>query len=144
MKIVKELLSSEKKEDHYRSVFDATTDGLIISDLKTGRVLEANPAACVMNGYARAEFIGLLPAAFIHSSSRKVFRKSLQAFRSGSLFDTCLLHVRRDGSTFHAEWRGTANPFQDQPCHLSVVRDASQRIQAEQRLYQHIQDRARA
>ncbi len=100
--------SFEDKEGPYRSIFDSTTDGLIITDLETGRVLEANPAACAMHGYACAEFIGLLPAAFIHPDSQKVFSKFLREFRSGGVFDTRVLHVRRDGSTFHAEWRGTA------------------------------------
>jgi PAS domain S-box-containing protein len=144
MKIVRELPSSEKKEDHYRSVFETTTDGLIISDFITGRVLQANPAACAMHAYARAEFIGLLPAAFIHSNSQKVFSKSLQTFRSGILFTTRVLHVCRDGSTYYAEWRGTAFTFQAQPCLLSVVWYVSQRILAEQRLHQRIEARTRA
>jgi len=126
-------------EQLYWNIFEATPDGLIISDLKTGRVLEANPAACAMHGYVHTEFIGLLPAAFIHPDSQKVFSKFLREYRSGSLFDTRALHVRRDDSTFHAEWRGTAFTFQDQPCLLSVVRDVSQRIQAEQRLHQRIE-----
>ncbi len=91
----------------YWDIFKTTTDGLIISDLKTGRVFEANPAVCAMHGYAHTEFVGRLPAAFIHPDSQKVFSKSLQSFRSGSMFDTRVLHIRRDGSTFYAEWRGT-------------------------------------
>ena len=35
------LLSSEEKESQYRSVFEATNDGLIINDLKSGLVVEA-------------------------------------------------------------------------------------------------------
>jgi PAS domain S-box-containing protein len=127
----------------YWNIFETATDGLIISDLKTGRVLEANPAACAMHGYARTEFIGLLPAEFIHPDSQKIFNKSLGEFRSGAAFDTRVLHVRPDSSSFHAEWRGTAFTYQGQPSLLSVVRDVSQRIQAEQRLHQRIEDRTR-
>src|SRR5271157_3675527 len=47
------------KEWLYRSIFDAANDGLIITDLETGLVVEANPAACMMHGYSREEFIGL-------------------------------------------------------------------------------------
>jgi hypothetical protein len=57
------------------------------------------------------------------------------------LFDTRVLHVRRDGSTFYAEWRGTAFTFQGQPCLLSIARDVSRRIQAEQHLHQRIETR---
>jgi len=130
-------------EQLYWNIFKITTDGVIINDLKTGRVLEANPAACAMHGYARAEFIGLLPAAFIHPDSQKVFSKFLREFRSGSAFDTRVMHLRRDGSPFHAEWRGAAFTWQGQPCLLGTVRDISQRIQAEQRLHQRIKTRTR-
>jgi PAS domain S-box-containing protein len=34
--------------------------------LKTGLVVEANPAACTMHGYTREEFIGMHPTRFIH------------------------------------------------------------------------------
>src|SRR5215210_2175748 len=64
---------SEEKEWLYRSIFDAANDGLIINDLETGLVVEANPAACMMHGYTRAEFIGLQLRAFIHPDSQHVF-----------------------------------------------------------------------
>ena len=48
-------------EQPYWNIFESATDGLIINDLKTGRVIMANPAACAMHGYACAEFTGLLP-----------------------------------------------------------------------------------
>ena len=58
------------KEWQYRSIFDAAADGLIINDLETGCVVEANPAACLMHGYTREEFIGLQLTAFIHPDSQ--------------------------------------------------------------------------
>ena len=135
--------SFEDEEGPYRSIFDATTDGLIVTDLETGRVLEANPAACAMHGYACAEFIGLLPQTFIHPDSQRVFGKFLGEFPSGGIFDTRVLHIRRDGGTFHAEWRGTAFSYKKKPCLLGVVRDVNKRIQTEQRLQQRIENHLR-
>jgi two-component system nitrate/nitrite sensor histidine kinase NarX len=51
--------------------------------------------------------------------------------------------VCQDGSTFHAEWRGNAFSFHGRPCLLSIVRDVSDRVQAEQLLNQHIEIRTR-
>jgi PAS domain S-box-containing protein len=133
----------ELMENQYRNIFDSATDGLIITDLEKGRVLEANPTACSMHGCTRAEFIGLLPAAFIHPDSRKAFSKFLRTFRSGTVDDTRVVHVRCDGTTFHAEWRGTAFTYQDKPCLLGAIRDVSQRIQAEQHLHQRVKARTR-
>ena len=59
-------VSKEDQEQQYRTIFEAATDGMIISDVETGRVVDANPAAIVMHGYTREEFIGLHLTAYIH------------------------------------------------------------------------------
>ena len=130
-------------ERQYRSIFDSATDGLILIDLESGRVVEANPAACAMHGCTREEFIGFLPEAFIHTDSQPIFQKYLFSFRSGGMFDTMAEHICRDGSLFHAEWRGTAFSFHDRPCLLGVLRDASKRIQAEEYLKEQVETRTR-
>ncbi|MBE3067205.1 MAG: PAS domain S-box protein [Chloroflexi bacterium] len=130
-------------EEEYRNIFETASDGVLITDLETGSVLDANPAAAELYGYSREEFIGLLPAAFIHPDGQNVFRNYLQAFRSGVVFDPRVLHVRRDGSTFNAELRGTAFTYQGRPCLLGVVRDVSRRIQADQRLHQRVKTHTR-
>jgi two-component system nitrate/nitrite sensor histidine kinase NarX len=132
---------TEEKEWQYRSIFDTTTDGLIITDLETGFVVEANPAACRMHGYTREEFIGLELTAFIHPDSQHGFSEVIRAFQSDGVFDTRTLHVCRDGSTFYAEWRGTAFTYQGRPCLLGILRDVSERIQAEQLLRQGVETR---
>jgi PAS domain S-box-containing protein len=92
--------SAEEKEGQYREIFEAASDGLLISDLESGLVVEANPAACLMHGYTREEFIGLQLTACIHPDSQYVFSESIQVFRSDGVFDIQSLDVRRDGSTF--------------------------------------------
>ncbi|HSQ40595.1 MAG TPA: PAS domain S-box protein [Anaerolineales bacterium] len=139
-KVSKQSLS-EEKEWQYRSIFDAANDGLIINDLETGLVVEANPAACLMHGYTREEFIGLQLTTFIHTNSQHVFSEYIQAFQSEIVFDPLVLHVRRDGSTFYAEWRGMAFTYQGRACLLGIVRNVSKRILAEQELRQRVETR---
>lgn len=127
---------AEEKERRYRSIFEAASDGLIIYDLETDRIVEANSAAGALHGYAREAFIGLHPSAFIHPGSLRLFTESIQAVQSGGVFEARMVHLRRDGSTFHVEVRGTAFTDQDRPCVVSVVRDVSQRVEAEQLLQQ--------
>ncbi len=133
--------SSEENEQPYRSIFDSASDGLIITDLETGLVLEVNPAACKMHGYTREEFVGLQQTAFIHPESQHGFSQHLRVFQADGVFDTRTQHVCQDGSTFYAEWRGTAFIYQGRPCLLGVVRDVSKRIQAEQNLQQRAETR---
>jgi len=125
----------EEREQQYRSIFEAAVDGLIVYDLETDLVVEANLAAYLMHGYAREEFIGLLVASFIHPDSQPIFHQYIRAFQSDSVFSTQIQHMRRDGSTFYAEWRGTVFEYQGRPCLLGIIRDITDRIQAEQNLH---------
>ena len=59
-------LSTEDKEQPYRIIFEAASDGMIISDVETGSIVDANPAAIAMHGYTRDEFIGLHLTTYIH------------------------------------------------------------------------------
>jgi two-component system nitrate/nitrite sensor histidine kinase NarX len=125
----------------YQRIFEAANDGLIISDLETGIVVEANPAACRMHGCQPKEFIGMQLADFIHPDSRHGFKKYIQACQAEGGFDLRTLELRADGSTFYAEWCGTLITDPGQPCFLGVVRNVSERIQAEQLLHQSVETR---
>jgi PAS domain S-box-containing protein len=131
------------EERHYQSIFEAASDGLIIHDVETGCVVEANPAAAGMHGYPREEFIDLPPTTFIHPDSQHLFREYVQAVQSGGVSQPLMLHVRRDGTLFYVEWHGAAFGYQGQACLLSVVRDVSDRVQAERLLQQRVQARTR-
>ena len=134
-------LAISDAEQLYQNIFEAAADGVVIADLETGRVLKANPAACAMQGTICTEFVGMLPDTFIHPDSQHTFNKYLRALRSDTMLDTRVLHVRRDGSTFQGEWRGTAFIYQGQTCLLGVVRDVSLRIQSEQKLHERVKAR---
>src|SRR5688500_17848519 len=69
---------AKEREQQYQSIFETVIDGLIINDLETGLVVEANPAACTMHGYTRDEFIGLHPTRFIHPDSHELFNEYVQ------------------------------------------------------------------
>jgi len=127
--------SPKEREEQYRNIFDAANDGLIITDLETSLVVEANPAACKMHGYTSEEFIGLPLIAFIHQDSQRAFSEYVDAVRSDGVFDTRTLHIRRGGSTFYAEWRASVLVYLGQPCLFGIIRDVSKRIEAEQRLH---------
>jgi len=106
-------------------------------------VVEANPAASAMHGYSREEFIGLHPITYIQPDSFAQFSEWFQAVQAGKVFEATVIHIRRDGSPFTVEVRGTGFTYQDRLCLLSVVRDVSARVQTEQLLRQHVEARTR-
>jgi two-component system nitrate/nitrite sensor histidine kinase NarX len=127
----------------YSKIFESAADGLVLSDLETNQVCDANPAACGMHGYRRAEFVGLNLAAFIHPKSWQAFHESVRSFGAGDAFNLRALHVHRDGSSFHAEWSGTKFDHHGRAYLLGVVRDVTRGIQAEQNLHQRVETRNR-
>jgi PAS domain S-box-containing protein len=133
----------EENDQPYWGIFDAVSDGLIIQDLETQRVVEANSAAAAMHGYSRQEFIGLPAAQYIRPDSLRLFTESLQGVQSGSTFESPAIHVRRDGSPFYVEVRRTAFTYQAKPCVLSIVRDVSKQVRAEKLLRQQAEVRRR-
>ncbi len=133
----------EESERRYQSIFEIVSDGLIIHDLVTGLVVEANPAACSMYGYTRDEFIGLHPTKFIHPDSSNQYAKYVQAIQSQGANIAQQVHMRRDGSQFNVELSGTVYADKGRSYLLSVVRDVSQRVHAEKLLQQRVEARTR-
>lgn len=129
--------------EFYLSIFAAASEGLIVNDLESGLVVEANPAVCEIYGYARDEFIGLPLAHFIHPDSHMLFNKYVQAVHSSGQGEDLEVHVRRDGELFDVELHGAVFTYQGRPCVLSVVHDVSKRVQAERRLQQRVEARTR-
>ncbi|NTU55706.1 MAG: PAS domain S-box protein, partial [Anaerolineales bacterium] len=132
-------LSTEDQEQQYRIIFEAASDGMIISDIGTGRVVDANPAAIAMHGYTREEFIGLHLTAYIHPDSQRLFTESARDAQPGGTFDVPAVHLRKDGSSFFVDVRRTTIQFQARPCLLSVVRDVTERINAERLLHERVE-----
>lgn len=126
--------------EQYQNVFEAAIDGLIVSDLESGLIVEANVAACKIHGYTREEFNGLSLNLFLNLKHPEVLNDS-HTFEAGKAFETHVIHVRRDGSTFYAEWLGTLFNYQGRSSLLWTVRDVSKRIQAEQNLSQRVETR---
>jgi two-component system nitrate/nitrite sensor histidine kinase NarX len=130
-------------EEEYRNIFEAASDGLIVYDLEMDLVVEANPAACEMHGYARQEFIGLNPAVFMLPESHILFKEHVRTVEPGRVFEALVIHTHKDGSPFHVEVRRSAINYRGRLCLLSVMRDVSQRIQTEKNLSKQVEARMR-
>jgi PAS domain S-box-containing protein len=133
----------EERERRYWNIFEIASDGLIISDLLTGLVIDANPAACRTYGYAGDEFIGLHMSSLIYPESSHQFTKYVQAVQSQDLYNGLQVHLRRDGSQFYVELSGAAFTDHGRSVLLSSVRDVSRRVHSEQLLQQWVEARTR-
>jgi PAS domain S-box-containing protein len=130
-------------EEQYRSVFESTSDGLIINDPETGRVVHANPAVCRMHGYTYDEFVGLHATEFIHPDFHPACADFLTTITNGGTYQTRAIDVRKDGSTFHVDVNGSSVAYRGRPHILAVVRDVTERVEAYALLEQRVEERTR-
>jgi PAS domain S-box-containing protein len=122
-----------EKEEQYRSVFEATSDGLIIRDMD-GYVVEANPAAYIMHGYTYEEFIGLHRTDIIDPADHPMVAEYMRAIQAGRSFMGQAVDLRKDGTAFPVEVRGSTFTYLGKPHTLSVLRDITERVEAERQL----------
>lgn len=141
-KLIMNTHLSEIEQTHW-NIFEAASDGIIIVDIETGRILAANPAAAEMHGYAHEALPELRMQRLIHPQSLPFFAAFVNVIRQGGLFEMLAQHVRMDDSIIHVEWRASAFHFQDHSCALAILRDVSKRIQAEHQLQQRVGIRAK-
>lgn len=133
----------EERQAQFRGIFENTGDGVIINDPETGRVVEANPAACAMHGYTREEFIGLDPSAFVHPDYMDVFGDYLRSFRTGEDFRATAMDIRKDGTSFHVEVAGSRIEFGGKTHLVAIVRDVTERVRAYELLEERVSERTR-
>lgn len=136
-------MDNEAEERPYRHIFEHISDGVLIHDAQTGLVVETNPAAAALHGYNRRELIGRPLITLLHPDSHHLLHDYSQTVQAGGTFAAMAIHRRRDGSLFHAELRGKGFIYEKRPCFLSIIRDASQRVQIRQQLEQEVAARLR-
>ena len=130
-----------KVPQEYRAIFEAVTDGLVITDPATGRIVEVNPALCRMHGYQRDELVGSLTTTIIHPGDHPLFTDFADAIQHGHEFRARRRDVTKDGRIFEVEVRGIQLPFRGRPHMLGVVRDITEEAAAYRLLEERVADR---
>ena len=125
-----ELLESESR---YRTLFDSATDAIFVHDLK-GRFLDINAVACERYGYSKEEFLQISPQDITTPGRKKNALKRFEEIRTRGhvLYET--VHLRRDGMPIPTEVSSQIIEYRGRPVILSIVRDITERKQAEEAL----------
>lgn len=122
-----------EREEQYRSIFEASLDGLFINSLD-GRIVDVNPAGARMHGYAVEECRGLRSEQLVPLEQWSGLAEFIDTARIGGQFRSSGFDQRKDGSTFPVEVVGTRFIYRGQPHALAVVRDITERVTVEQTL----------
>ena len=121
------LINSEKK---FRNIFDSTSDAIFIHDLE-GRFLEVNQTACKRLGYTREELLQMTPMEIDGAESALLAKERINALKEVQQQVFEVTHRRKDGVEFPVEINSRAIEYEGKSCALSVVRDITERKQAE-------------
>ncbi|NRF71086.1 PAS domain S-box protein [Aquincola sp. S2] len=119
-----------ESEAYGRSLFEQLSDAVLLID-RQHRILDANPQALVMLGYARTELLALVADDLVPPAQRGRVAEEVQAVLGGSRHLAEWQIVRKDGSCFAAE--ANARALDDRRL-LAVVRDITTRHASEQAL----------
>src|SRR5215469_8920174 len=125
-----------ESESRFRTFVDHAGDAFFVYDLENRTVIDVNRQACESMGYTRQELIGKTPDAFHPESNHAEIESVVERAAAGeTVFDTHW-HRRKDGSTFPVEVHTTLVSYGGQRFQLTVARDITDRLRAEEAIRQ--------
>jgi PAS domain S-box-containing protein len=129
----------KESELSYRSIFNAANDAIFVHELETGRIIDVNERMCELYGYKQDE-VRQLTVADLSSNEAPYTQKDAVALiqKAGAgqpqIFDW---HARKmSGELFWVEVSLRQVSLRGTACLLAVVRDITERKQAETQLAQ--------
>jgi two-component system, sensor histidine kinase and response regulator len=118
-----------ESEERFRSLSDATFEGIAISE--DGMVLETNRAFAEMFGYEPSEVVGMSALDLIAPESREMVREKIS---SGFEEPYETVGLKKDGTRFDLEVRGRAFSYRGLAARVAAVRDITERNRAAEEL----------
>jgi diguanylate cyclase (GGDEF)-like protein/PAS domain S-box-containing protein len=122
----------------FRSAMDATSEAIFLVCRDTMLFVEVNTTACTMLGYSRAELLQMGPSQ-LTSTPFEELANAYDALIAGNAPKERreIEIIRKDGSRLPVEIERKAQLFEEEWIIVGVLRDITERKQAEQRL-QHV------
>lgn len=128
-------ISCIESEARYDSLFNSSTDAMLIIKPYSGNIVDANPAAVSFYGYSR-EQLTAMRIFDINAQSQDETRENMRRAGTGTSSRFIFQHRLADGSLRSVEVFSGAIRFQGQPHLFSIITDITERRRAEQKLQQ--------
>jgi PAS domain S-box-containing protein len=131
-------------ETRFRTYIDHATDAFFVLDFEKGTILDANRQACENLGYPRDELIGKTVFEFDAGLDPEWLNRNIRPrIEAGESVTFETRHRRKDGSVFPVEIRARAFQTGGRTVNLSLVRDITERKEAEEQRKRAEQERER-
>lgn len=118
-------------ELRYRNLFTNTADPILVFDAESNRFLDCNQSALDRYGYSIDELRDMTPHD-LHPVEEKE-RVGANIADAEDISVNTYTHTTKDGTQFPVEVHTTDLEYQGRPAWISIVRDISERKQAQQR-----------
>ncbi|MEF2144276.1 MAG: PAS domain S-box protein [Desulfovibrionaceae bacterium] len=128
---IKARQALEESEARYRSIFEVTSDGILIFT-KEQRLLAVNPAVCAMYGYTEEEMLALSPLEFIENHD--LFLELQARLDTREQFTCETRGIRKDGTLLDVEVMGRSFLLNEVPHFFTSIRDITAQKDAERAL----------
>jgi len=120
----------------FRTAMDATAEAIFLTSRSTQLFVEVNATACTMLGYTRAEYFAMGPATLMDINAEtlhQLFEESMDGSTGSASTETQVR--RKDGSMVQIELHNQIQRFGEDWIIVGVMRDITERKQAQQRLH---------
>ncbi len=121
-------------ESRSRLFFESVPLPVLVYDLATLSILDANPAACRAYEYTLDELRALTIEDLHAPEGRDIFRAHLPQMRQGHSLVTTSKHIRRDSTPLDMAISGYTLELDGRLVRLAVLRDITQQMAAERAL----------
>ncbi len=128
------LKSLQLSEKRFRTLFETAPDAILVMDLQSAQILDANDASCLLYGYSQTEIRQLRITDLSVEPT-----KNLEAIQRGIHKAPFGYHKKRDGTVFPVEITSSDGLA----IYTSFIRDISERQMAEaelQKYREHLED----
>jgi PAS domain S-box-containing protein len=121
-----------ESEERYRALVEQSSDGIILVDIETRRIFEANPAYQKLLGYTAEELTSLTLSDVTTSSDESIDVNIQSVLTKGHHFIGERQHRRKDGTLVDVEASINLISYSGKKVLCAVIRDITERKQAEQ------------
>jgi PAS domain S-box-containing protein len=124
-----------ESEQKFKSIFDTASDGILVAEPESKKIILANKSAAFMLGYRGDEIINLSVPDLHRAEDLEYVLGEFHKFLQGQIWQSIDIPFRRkDGSLLHVDMSAAAINIGERKCMVAVLRDASARKKIEEEL----------